>query len=158
MSKSKTQQIIDWLKANQGKMTDKKSVEIADCLQAQVATLKALAEAIKHNQKLIADRDSTIASLKVENTAIRSERDSGWHLADDAARGLGVECDGDLGHEAEQIRKERDSMRESVEWFLQAFDMPHPTSTTLNSKSMPELRETFIAALEGMRKAATLGD
>jgi len=85
------------------------------------------------------------------------EAEGGWHLAEDAARGLGVECDGDLGHEAEQIRKDRDTLRESVEWFLQAFDMPHPASTTLNSKSLPELRKTFIAALNDMRKAATLG-
>ena len=43
-----------------------------------------------------------------------AEKESGWHLAGDAASGLRVLCDGDLGHEAQQIREERDSLRKAL--------------------------------------------
>lgn len=57
------------------------------------------------------DRDicEMCKSATPEDVVMILESQSGWHLAEDAARGLRVECDGDLGHEAEQIRKQRDA-------------------------------------------------
>jgi len=57
--------------------------------------------------KRLEDALARVRELEAEE----EERKAGWQLAGDAARGLRVECDGDLGHEAEQIRAERDDLQ-----------------------------------------------
>lgn len=62
----------------------------------------------------IYDGDRVVCEMSNESTdkdvKLILEAPSGWHLAGDAARGLKVELDGDLGHEADQIRTRHDEM------------------------------------------------
>lgn len=79
-----------------------------------------------------------LAGLKDENEHHEKEREAGWQLAGDAARGLRVECDGDLGHEAEQIRAERDALWVALRLILKCPGATCPGSGGLCPEHAPE--------------------
>ncbi|NDV19248.1 hypothetical protein GO013_07420 [Pseudodesulfovibrio sp. JC047] len=71
MSKPKTQQLIDWLKANQDKMTDKKSTEIVDCLEGQVVALNTLMDAFEYEHSARKEYSSRLGELEAEARRLR---------------------------------------------------------------------------------------
>jgi len=74
-------------------------------------TTQEMVDAIRKGDKL---GFAAMQKIADELVALKVESESGWHLARDAARGLGVECDSDLGHEAEQMNKECDRFRAAL--------------------------------------------
>lgn len=66
--------------------------------------------------------EKEVEDLEAELDAIKAENIANLGLANDAARGLGVECDGDLGFEAGKIREERDMLKAENKWLRGALE------------------------------------
>lgn len=76
---------------------------------------------------IIYDGDRPICEMckgtNQEDVKMILEAKSGWHLARDAANGLRVELDGDLGHEAAQLRQELDRLNQHAGAALEYLNL-----------------------------------
>tara|TARA_B100000683_G_scaffold232496_1_gene234570 strand:- start:863 stop:1219 length:357 start_codon:yes stop_codon:yes gene_type:complete len=96
-------------------------------------TTQQMIDAIRKGDRL---GHATMQKIADELVALKVESESGWHLARDAARGLGVECDIDLGHKAEQMNKECERLRAALGKIYQDDQHPNyddPTTPIIGS-------------------------
>ncbi|GAB6125052.1 hypothetical protein [Humidesulfovibrio idahonensis] len=96
------------------------------CVCGILRIADALEEVYSAQARRVAELEAERDEAERTNETLRDllddaeeERKAGWQLAGDAARGLNVMCDGDLGHEAEQIRAARKNAEAELQRIME---------------------------------------